>query len=262
MERNGACFEYAQIRNAEKIKLFCFHHAGGSASFFSDWYKGLSEEISVYPVQLKGRGFEDGVKPYGSMEEAGSQIACEIYKIRNGPLYFYGHSMGGVLAYYTAYVLQSHYGLTLDKLFVSGSIPTLGELTGRREKRLFQLSDEDFCKFLLDYGAIDNRILSIPQFHQFFLPVIRSDFEMTERFRADPAKKLLCDTVVYGGTQDRIVDPSQLRAWDTFTRGSVLYRLFDGDHFFIKKHRKAVLSDINKQIAGGDKVDNQNNKAL
>ena len=70
-----------------------------------------------------------------------------------------------------------------------------------------ELSDEDFCEFLATCGAVDRRMLSIPQFHQYFLPVIRSDFELTENFKADPSRKSLCGVTVYGGGEDKIVKP-------------------------------------------------------
>ena len=245
------CFEHTKISSCERAKLFCFHHAGGSASFFADWYRELSPGVNVYPVQLKCRGFEEDMKPYGSLEEAGADIAqqiCHITRDSDHPFLFYGHSMGGVLAYLTADILQREHGKGPEHLFVSGSIPTLGEITKVYGKSVTELSDEDFCEFLATCGAVDRRMLSIPQFHQYFLPVIRSDFELTENFKADPSRKLLCGVTVYGGSEDKIVKPPQLLCWDDYTLASVQYHILDGDHFFIKKHKKEICDEISRTM--------------
>lgn len=38
-----------------RLRLFCFHHAGGAASAFAGWQEALGPDVSVVPVQLPGR---------------------------------------------------------------------------------------------------------------------------------------------------------------------------------------------------------------
>jgi hypothetical protein len=39
----------------EKIRMFCFPHAGAGAYVYSNWKDTLSKEIGLYAVQLPGR---------------------------------------------------------------------------------------------------------------------------------------------------------------------------------------------------------------
>ena len=39
-----------------KLKLYCFHDAGGSSNLFTDWNKYISQDIEIICVQLPGRG--------------------------------------------------------------------------------------------------------------------------------------------------------------------------------------------------------------
>src|SRR5258708_5086379 len=38
-----------------QIRLFCFHHAGGSAAVFRQWFGDLPDHIELWTVQLSGR---------------------------------------------------------------------------------------------------------------------------------------------------------------------------------------------------------------
>jgi surfactin synthase thioesterase subunit len=40
-----------------KIKLFCFAHAGGSASIYIPWTRMITKKVNVEPIEYPGRGF-------------------------------------------------------------------------------------------------------------------------------------------------------------------------------------------------------------
>ena len=169
--------EYEHSVQNERIRLFCFHYAGGNASFYSDWYKYLSSDIGVYPVQLPGRGKRWGAEMYTSVEEASEIIASQIQSYSDVPLIFTGHSMGGLIAYQTALMLQDNYGINLKQLFITGSYPEMGV---DNISDAYKLTDSEFCERLKSYGGIDERVFKIKQFYTFFLPVIKNDFLMAE----------------------------------------------------------------------------------
>lgn len=54
---------------SEKIKLFCWPFAGGSASYYLSWRQYLQENIEIIPVQLSGRGDRYTDKPYNNFGE-------------------------------------------------------------------------------------------------------------------------------------------------------------------------------------------------
>ncbi|WP_256729654.1 thioesterase II family protein, partial [Burkholderia pseudomallei] len=45
-----------EARNA-RVRLFCFHYAGATASIFRTWPGGLPDWIEVVAVQLPGREY-------------------------------------------------------------------------------------------------------------------------------------------------------------------------------------------------------------
>ena len=89
----------------EKSRLFCFHYAGGSGFIYADWFKFLPDTTGVYPVELPGRGVRMEERFTSSLEDAAQEFAAELSGFDDKPMVFTGHSMGGILAYLTAYCL-------------------------------------------------------------------------------------------------------------------------------------------------------------
>lgn len=236
-------FEYEVKRENEGAGLFCFHYAGGNASFYADWFRYLNDEIGVYPFQLPGRGRLVSTEKFSGLTEAAEVFAQQISEYSGKTIILTGHSMGGLLAYKTAYILESRYNIPVSKLFITGSYPQLGTDNIRQTA---DLSDEEFCKVLREYNGINEKVFKIKQFYRLFLPVIKEDFKMTGDFTVSEDEILSCDINVYGGKSDKIVLPEKLELWKKFTTGSVRINMQDGDHFFINSAKEHVCEDINE----------------
>ena len=244
--------EYEHSVQNERIRLFCFHYAGGNASFYSDWYKYLSSDIGVYPVQLPGRGKRWGAEMYTSVEEASEIIASQIQSYSDVPLIFTGHSMGGLIAYQTALMLQDNYGISLKQLFITGSYPEMGV---DNISDAYKLTDSEFCERLKSYGGIDERVFKIKQFYTFFLPVIKNDFLMAGKYKPDKNRKLNCGISVYGGDQDALISDLQLNSWKSRSLAGVNIRLMAGGNFFLKENKEIICRDISnfaKTVSKGE----------
>lgn len=244
----GKKFQFVKSDDKEIVRLFCFHYAGGSPFFYADMYKYLQSNVGIYPYQLPGRGNRDNEKFAETLEVVAEEAAEEIRKFADKPIIFTGHSMGGMIAYQTAYFLQEKYGIKLEKMFLTGTVPQLGEIINRENMKIEELKDEEFCEMLLDFGAIDERTLRIREFHQIFLPIIKADFNIVESYKADSSKKICADIKVYGGTEDKIISVDKLEAWKKYTTGKLNVVLCKGNHFFIKEHKKELCNDINGYV--------------
>lgn len=82
--------------------LFCFHHAGGSASVYRGWV-GVNPSIDVVPVELPGKATRRREKWVSDFDKLADMCATEIVDLAAGaPIALYGHSMGAALAYQVA----------------------------------------------------------------------------------------------------------------------------------------------------------------
>lgn len=213
--------------------------------FYSSWFRFLDQTISIYPFQLRSRSDAKGEEPYSSIEEAARDCADMIQEFSDKPIIFFGHSMGGVIAYLTAFYLKSIYKIDIEKLIVSASIPEMSAICRDKNKCMSDMSDEEFCKTLVENGGIDEKILAIKEFYDDFLPVLRADFSITEKYVSDPENKISCDISVYAAKDDKIVPVDMIDMWQKYTYGSVSSTIFEGGHFFIKKHIQDICRELN-----------------
>lgn len=103
-----------------KLRLFCLPYAGGSASVFQTWAKHLPEAIDICPIQLPGRGRRIHETPIHHFPSLIKTIVQEITPYLNGPFAFFGHSLGGLIAFEISHQLyKEHLPLPLH-LLVSG----------------------------------------------------------------------------------------------------------------------------------------------
>lgn len=237
-------FDYVSSSENEKIKLFCFHYAGGSAFNYISLRNFLPDSIGIYPFQMPCRGQRSGESYPDSAETVAKEAAEAIRSVCNSPFVLLGHSMGGMIASITAQILQEEYRMIPLGLFATASVPDFGKTSRENMLIMSKLDDDEFCDKLIEFNAIDSRILKIRRFREDILPITRADFYMAENYHANSSVKLKCRINVYGGIDDKIVKPDQLSYWNDFTLYEINTKMFKGDHFFIKEHMPEICEDI------------------
>lgn len=246
------------VPESEKIRLFCFYYAGGSALFYSGWNSFLADDIGVYPYEVAGHGERAAEQQASSINEIAAEAAEAISRYNDKPVILFGHSMGGDIAYKTAYLLENVYKINLKGIFISGSVPSFADAGKYNHMLMSELDDEEFCRKLIEFGAIDKRIFRIKNFNELYLPVIRNDFDMTESFLHDKNEKLSCEIMVYGGDSDKIIPTFLLDGWKDFTNGGIKVKIMSGEHFFIRQHIEEICNDIN--LLASENGDKDNDK--
>jgi surfactin synthase thioesterase subunit len=81
------------------------------------------------------------------------------------------------------------------------------------------------------------------------LPTLRADFEACETYVPIPGPALSCPLSVFSGTQDASVEDEAVRAWGRYSQGAVAMQMFEGGHFFIQEHGRAVLDAVARALA-------------
>ena len=235
------------LKNKRPIKpedtvLLCFPFAGGGASAYYSWYDKLPEDIVVCPVQLPGR--EDRFKepPYLSMDHLIEYLLPDIRQIPNN-LILFGHSMGAKIAYEVEKRLEQE-GKTSLHLIVSGNRPPHMP----EPKPIHHLDDEAFRHALARFEGTPKEILENQDLFQFFLPMLRADFQMDEMYCEMEKTKLKCPILALGGEEDGEAVPEEIRLWEEYTRDTFSCRFFPGGHFFVWELEKEVLEIIRQNL--------------
>ena len=97
-------------------KLFCFNHAGGDSNIFRDWID-FDESIEVMPIEIPGRRKRMGEKCSVDFAKLVDDIAREvILNAKSDRVFIYGHSLGAILAFKLAVVLEKDYSKKVEGL--------------------------------------------------------------------------------------------------------------------------------------------------
>jgi medium-chain acyl-[acyl-carrier-protein] hydrolase len=216
-----------------RLRLFCFAHAGGSANYFAQWWHKLPADVEVCPVELPGRWSRWREEPLRDISTVSRSLVRNLApELAEKPFAFYGHSLGGLVAYETILRLRE-IGRELPRgLIVSGRRPPDAPLYA---DRLHGLADEPFIKGVgARYEPIDPRVLADPDTKAMVLRVLRADLEMLETYRATAATALDLPIWVFAAHDDTVAPPEAMQGWSDVSTREVKGGSFDGGHFFTR----------------------------
>jgi medium-chain acyl-[acyl-carrier-protein] hydrolase len=227
--------------------LFCFSHAGGTASNFRLWPAGLPPWLEVWAVQLPGHGGrwrEASIPTIPALVDA--FIPVLLPRLQR-PFAFFGHSMGAVLAYEVARALWEREAIVPRHLFVSGRRPP--HMPGS-ETNLHTLADDDLIREIdRRYGGVPGELLHSTDLLELLLPALRADITALETFQPGKRTALPCPISAFGGAQDPLVPRNHLEAWRDQTEGPFRVRVFSGGHFYLDSQHDALFADLSATLA-------------
>jgi surfactin synthase thioesterase subunit len=233
------------------VRLVCFPHAGGSASFYFPLARSLPADVDVLAVQYPGRQDRRADQPIEDIGELADRICAALAPWTGRPMAFLGHSMGAVVGYEAARRLEQETGTRLTAFFASGRRAP----SRRPGESAVQLRDDDAV--LAELGRLsgtDEALLGDEELVRMILPPLRSDYRALRNYTHRPGPKLSCPITVLVGDADPYITLDEARAWREHTAGGFALRVFPGDHFFISSQRAAVSSVIRERLCAGGAV--------
>ncbi|MBI5722135.1 MAG: thioesterase [Burkholderiales bacterium] len=229
MSSSAWLMRFAQ-RPAPSARLVCFSYAGGGGAVYRPFALALPSSIEVLAVQLPGRENRLREPPLKSVKAIVEALLPNLAPQLDRPYAFFGHSMGGLVAYEVARALRAQGLPGPARLVVSARrAPHLSE----PDAPLHPLPDESFIAELdRRYGGIPAEILQHRDILELLLPAMRADMTAIETHRHLPGPLLDCPITVFGGTGDTRAQREVLAPWHEHTHGPVQVRQFAGGHFY------------------------------
>jgi len=237
-----------QIREARAAKsiVVLFPYMGATADkVFKNWDMFL-DESDLYTVQARPE----------SLNALIPQLVPAIFnatKAKPGvPLYFYGHSMGAIVAYQVA---QHIHRLPVDEqpplcgLMVGAApAPTTKLLRGLEEwspESIKELPDERLIKSQKDIGIVPMDAEATPE----LAAILRKDMMLLKTFTLFPGdepltnNKTILPYPVHGfvGKMDKMVKREEVQEWSHFTKDFALTAV-DGGHTFLEQNINAFTA--------------------
>jgi surfactin synthase thioesterase subunit len=228
------------------VRLVCFPHAGGAATYFRPLSRALQAEAEVLAVQYPGRQDRRSEPMIDRIPDAAERIADEVGGLTDRPLALLGHSMGAVVAFEVARRLEARPdAATPVMLFASGRRSPVYDTA-----RSFHLADD---AALLDelrlLSGTDLTFLADEEMRDMILPPLRNDYRALEDYRY-PADALVgCPVVALVGDADPRTSIGEAAAWAGVTTGAFGLRVFPGGHFYLTEKLADVVGEIRARLA-------------
>jgi len=237
-------FKLNENKNA-KIRLFCFSYAGGGASTFYSWLDYLSPYIELISIQLPGRESRFDEDFITDMDSLSDIIATNILPLLDKPYAIFGHSLGAIISFELIRKLKDwNKTLPLVLIFSGRGAPS----SKNKRELIYNLSDGEFINKLEAYNGLPESILNDKELLEYFLPIIRADFKLSQTYKYKDVEALNIPIVALTGLYDNTVELSDVLLWQNHTKLKFLYYVLEGDHFFIKEQKIKVINIINDEI--------------
>jgi len=219
------------------VNLFSIPFAGGNLHSYRVINQHLAKTISLYNLELPGRGKRIREPLQSSLEILADDLFDQIRDlVSTKPYAIYGHSMGAALGFLVIQRLRD-YNLPMPVHFIVGGAraPSLLSKTPIRHN----LDKTAFYEKVLQMGGLPQELLDSQELLDFFEPVLRSDLKALETYGDSTYAPIDVPITNLIGQHD-VIPLEHMLAWEHETSQAHQVVEFDGGHFFIFDYPKEI----------------------
>ncbi len=225
------------------VRLFMFHHAGGSHLLYRGWAAEFPDDWEICLFDAPGRGQVQALPLIQGCAELVEYFNGALAPWLDRPFAFFGHSMGGLIAYELTRTLVRKGGPLPCLLGISSYGAPCGEAGADGTRHL--LSDDELRDWLRHTGGCPPKLLDDDAVWRKFGPVFRSDFTLVDTWPPPrDAAPLPVPVVAFGGHDDALVSADRLLAWAAHTNDFRGLDMYEGSHFYLTDHRRSIAGRI------------------
>lgn len=232
-------------REGTGLTLICFPHAGGHAEHYLGLLRPLSGSADVGVVQYPGRHVRASERPVPSIRRLARHVIGALRGARARRLALFGHSMGALVAFEAALLLERQECAPSAHLFVSGHRSP----SRHRPDPARYADDAAIVAELRQFGGTDERVLAHPALVRHVLPPLRNDYAAITAYRYRPGDVVSCGVTALVGDRDPSTSIHDAQAWTGMTTGRFALRAFPGGHFYLNSQRGLLVSALARQLA-------------
>jgi surfactin synthase thioesterase subunit len=230
----------------EKVSLFCLPFAGGNKRSYRLFQERTPSFINIVSLEYPGRGARIRENFASNANELVDDLYSQIKNlISRGKYAIYGHSLGGLVGFLLARKIISWERYPPMHLFVTGTSGPSS--TSRLEKQFHSMKKEDFFEQIKSFGGLPEEILKDEEMLDFFEPILRADFKLSETYIHENREPLPVPFTVITGAEESL-EEQDIQLWQSESTFSVDFIKMKGYHFFILENADPIMKVISKKI--------------
>lgn len=200
----------------------------------------LPQDTDLIVAHLAGRGQRRREAPLRSLDAIVAELADSIAPLLDRPFFFFGHSMGGWVAYELTRVLRAR-GLRMPfHLVLSGSLPVI---VGRMPPYVHLMSLDALIGELRVLGGTPEAVLRQPDVLALYRDAIQADFAAFETHIHRHESALPVDVSLWAALDDPRVPVELMPLWRDLFSAAIRENFFEGGHMFILDERNRDKSN-------------------
>lgn len=225
-------------------RLFIFPHTGGSADFYVPFARAFRGTKCV-AVQYPGKRAGKDLSQYTSIPDMADRV-CAMLKpadVHPGPVAFFGHSMGALLAFEVALRFEEA-GNPIDALFVSAAAaPGLW----RQRVDMTDFNDLQLLGMVSQVTGVNPEFLSDDQFAATLLPTLRG-LKAVMSYECPPDARVRAPIHALRADNDELATAELMEPWRERTTTAFDLTVFPGDHFYINTNLPQLSAWVEDRI--------------
>ncbi|GGZ02785.1 thioesterase II family protein [Streptomyces poonensis] len=237
------------------LRMICFPHAGGAATFFHGWQDRVPPGVEVAAVCYPGRQSRIVEPPLTSMDELADGIHAVLGEVLDRPLALFGHCMGAVVAYEVAVRLAERDGVGPAALLVSGH--PAPHLCASGPPLPTAVDDTEIVALAT---AVDPLLRASPELLDLALPALRADHTLLRAYRPARCPVIPVPVVGYRGVDDPRTTDGDMRAWSALTSSGFRLRTLPGDHFYLVARQADLVADAMDTVTAAQRGGHGSNR--
>lgn len=235
--------------NSDKQLVF-FPYLGGYVTAFNELIGKIDDDVEIWVANPPGHGMSS-LELVEDMTKLVDMYFHEVIKFMGNECYFFGHSMGGNIAYFLAKKMyQLEECNTKPKgLIISASAPPL-TMDGLKYS---ELSDTKLMDIISGYGALPDELINDKDLMSMLIPIFRADYKILETgSEIEIGTPLNMDAYLIWGNLDKIEPVSLLSKWlKYFDCQLTVLPIKNAGHMLINSHSE-IVADLTRKIMAGD----------
>jgi external thioesterase TEII len=231
----------------KKINIICLPFAGGNKYSYRAYSGFRNALLNFITLEYPGRGARIKEDLILNLEDLVDDLYSQCFAlVSEGNYALYGHSMGGLISYLLTKKILANNLSAPKHLFITGTVGPSAPV--RLEKKRSLLGKKEFLQEIKDFGGMPDEILKNEELLDFFEPILRADFTLSESYRHQETSPIdVPITVITGDQEDMAID--EIKTWQRESTQPVDFSVLSGGHFFIYEHVERIITIINNKLS-------------